>query len=318
MNWRSLLGFGGTVLFVAALAYYFDWTTLARSFSNLSLTVIAGALACSLVSVILLSMRWAVLAAPSTVTIGWREFRDAFLAQSVSLLTPAAVGADAYRIIVAVDREGGRSRAVGLVLFERVVSVAVYAYMFVAAFIVASFEGPVGSVFSIAALCFAVFGAGFILAMVLSVMFAQKIAAWVMARGWEKLALILEAATIVDPSRVFLSLLISALATGSWLMSIVILGFTVDIGLTVADLAMTGIVTDFARLLPISVQGIGVREAVFSSLAHEAGGDPTAALVTAATAYVLLTVIIVCAGAVARFTGGVAAKSRYTKGRSWQ
>ena len=305
MGWRSIIGLSGTIVFVAALAYFFDWSALGHSFANLSLGVAASAMGLSLASIVFLSMRWAILAAPAAATIGWREFRDAFLAQMISLLTPAAVGADAYRVAIAGDREGGRARAMGLVLFERIVGVAVYAYVFLAAFAAKVAFAPAGPVFTLSAMIFAGFGLAFIIFLLASRLFARKLAAWFKRRQYAKIAATLEAATIVAPSRLVLAIAFSLLATGTWLTSIAILGFAVNVGLTAADLTMAGIVTEFSRLLPISIQGIGVREATFASLAREAGGDPNAALVASATAYVLHSAVMVGAGATARLAGGL-------------
>jgi len=305
MTWRTLISLVGTLLFVAALAYIFDWSALARSFAELSLGVALSAMAISLTSNVFVALRWAVLAAPSGSIVGWREFQDAFLAQIVNLLTPAALGADAYRVAIAGDREGGRARAVGLVLFERIVGVAVYGYVFLAAFGVKVLQEPASPVFTLAATFFSVFAFGFILFLIASRLFARKLAAWFDGKHQPKIAAALEAATIVAPLRLVLAVLISVLATCTWLVSIGIMGFTLDVGISAADLTMAGIVTEFSRLLPISIQGIGVREATFASLAREAGGDANAALVAGASVYVLHSAAMVGAAAMARLAGGL-------------
>ena len=48
---------------------------------------------------------------------------------------------------------------------------------------------------------------------------------------------------------------------------------------------MTTILTEFARLVPISIQGIGVREATFAELTGLAGGSPEAGFVVCALLY---------------------------------
>jgi hypothetical protein len=47
------------------------------------------------------------------------------------------------------------------------------------------------------------------------------------------------------------------------------------------------VVTECARLLPISIQGIGVREVTFASLAAQAGVAAAPAFAACATAYAL-------------------------------
>jgi hypothetical protein len=58
-------------------------------------------------------------------------------------------------------------------------------------------------------------------------------------------------------------------------------------GLERTVVAVIAIVTEFSRLLPISVQGVGVREATFAFLAAQAGASSEAAFAACATAYAL-------------------------------
>lgn len=82
-------------------------------------------------------------------------------------------------------------------------------------------------------------------------------------------------------------ILLSGAATLCWLMCVVIAagaaGLTLDLGRTI----MITVATEFSRLLPISIQGIGVREVTFSWFAAAAGGSPAPAFVACATAYAL-------------------------------
>jgi hypothetical protein len=63
---------------------------------------------------------------------------------------------------------------------------------------------------------------------------------------------------------------------------------------------MIAIVTEFSRLLPISVQGIGVREATFAILAAQAGGSSEAAFAACATAYALHFILVAAIAFAAR------------------
>src|SRR5712671_3888557 len=88
---RIIVGLCGTL--IAAV--------LARAFAQLSFSVLAAATVFSLLTTLLLSIRWSVLAGPPNMLLGRREFRDALISQVFNLITPAAAGADAYRVIIA-------------------------------------------------------------------------------------------------------------------------------------------------------------------------------------------------------------------------
>jgi len=72
-----------------------------------------------------------------------------------------------------------------------------------------------------------------------------------------------------------------------WLACFVVVASAVGVGIDRATVGMSAIVAEFSRLLPISVQGIGVREATFAFLAAKAGGSFEAAFAACATAYAL-------------------------------
>jgi hypothetical protein len=65
---------------------------------------------------------------------------------------------------------------------------------------------------------------------------------------------------------------------------------------------MIAIITEAARLLPIFLQGIGVREATFAFFAAQAGGGPSeAAFATCATAYALHFALVLALALAARY-----------------
>jgi hypothetical protein len=56
-----------------------------------------------------------------------RGFNDALVGQIFNRVTLAAVGADAYRVMLAGDREGGRTRDMAMVVLERFLGFGTYA-----------------------------------------------------------------------------------------------------------------------------------------------------------------------------------------------
>ena len=62
---------------------------------------------------------------------------------------------------------------------------------------------------------------------------------------------------------------------------------------------LVAILADIARWMPLSLQGIGVREAAFATMFVFFGADSAQGFVIGATAYVLLTIAMVISGGLA-------------------
>ncbi len=251
-----------------------DWASLARAVAQLSFSVLAAATTLSLLTTLLLSTRWSVLAAPPNVLLGRREFRDALISQVFNLITPAATGADAYRVIIARDREGGRGRAAGLVILGRIIGIGGYALVFVFCYAMAAAAyGHPPVVFSAAVSIFAILAALPFVTMFFARLIASHKHLWLEARLPVTIKAVLAAVVGVLPARAAVQLGLSILGAVMWLVCLMVLGSATEIGLDREVVGMIAIITEFSRLLPISFQGVGVREATFAFLAAQAGGS---------------------------------------------
>ena len=304
MRMQPLLKWVGTATALAGTAAVLDWHAFINGILHLSLGVLSVAAALSLATTAMLSLRWAVLAAPPTKAWGSREFKDALAGLVFNLFTPASVGADAYRLVIAGDREGGRTRAAGLLLLERMLGIAGYAVVFLIGYAAAIAESPVAPVFVAAAISFAAGLSMLVVAILLMRLFRwDEVSPWIHAgRSWVR-----DAAFAVSdlPSwRFAIGIVLSFMAALTWLGYFLVLAYGTKLTLTAPALTMAAIVTEFSRLLPISIQGIGVREATFAWLATEAGGAAGPALATCAVAYALHFALVGVAGVTARTSFG--------------
>jgi glycosyltransferase 2 family protein len=298
---RIVVGLSGTLIAAVLALSILDWASLAHAFRQLSFGVLAAATVFSLLTTLLLSIRWSVLAGPPNMPLGRREFRDALISQVFNLITPAAAGSDAYRVIIAGDREGGRGHAAGLIVLERILGVAGYALAFVLCYAMAGVYGRANAVFSAPESIFAVLAA---LPFVI-LLFAQLIRShthlWLEARLPATIKAILAAVVGVLPARAAAALGLSLLGTLMWLVCLMVIARATGIGLDHAVVGMIAVITEFSRLVPISFQGIGVREATFAFLATRAGGYSEAAFAACAAAYALHFAIVMVVAVAARY-----------------
>ena len=296
---RTIIGFAGTLTAFALALWLLDWDALVVAFANLPAEALALSAVFSLLTTLVLGARWAVLTAPTGQWYGRQRFRDALVGQIYNVLTPAAVGADAYRIVIASHREGGRTRAVAMVFLERIFGLSAFAFAFLLSFIV-GINGPASSLLAGAAVIFA----GMLLTM-LSMLVITRVLVWPgMAITATKRGILLgeifAQLTIIPLSRLLSALVLTLVGLATWLLCLGIIARANGLLLPSQDIVMIAVVTEFARLLPISIQGIGVREMTFASLAAKAGGAAAPAFAACATAYALHFLLSAVIGLIAR------------------
>ena len=112
---RILAALFGTLIAVVLALSILDWASLAHAVAQLSFGVLAAATTLSLLTTLLLSTRWSVLAASPNVLLGRREFRDGLISQVFNLITPAAAGADSPGRARPVHRRQDPALAAGAV-----------------------------------------------------------------------------------------------------------------------------------------------------------------------------------------------------------
>jgi glycosyltransferase 2 family protein len=294
---RVILGLFGTLAALALALWLIDWQMLLAAFVHLSPGTLLVSAVLSVASTLLQAVRWAVLMARPGDRIGTQEFHDALVGQAFNLITPAALGADAYRVVMAGGREGGLTPAMAMVVLERLLGFAAYA----AAFLLA-FASGVDDLASEAMSGAATFFASTLVA--LAVLFiAARYPVWHGLRLPNAFALAREPirrVATLPPWRSWCALALTLAGLGTWLLCVGIIAIASGVSLPVHVIVAIAVVTECARLLPISIQGIGVREATFAALAIQAGGVGAAAFAACATAYALHFVMSGLLGIVAR------------------
>jgi uncharacterized membrane protein YbhN (UPF0104 family) len=133
---RVILGLLGTLAALALALWVIDWQALLGAFARLSPGVLLLSAFLSIVTTLILAVRWAVLTAGPRDRFGGQEFRDALVGQVFDLITRAALGSDAYRVVMAGSRDGGRTRAFAMLVLERLLGLGAYALTFLLAFAV--------------------------------------------------------------------------------------------------------------------------------------------------------------------------------------
>jgi uncharacterized membrane protein YbhN (UPF0104 family) len=285
MRARVIVGLVGTLAAFALALWLIDWHALLTAFARLSPGVILVSSIFSIATTLILAARWAMLAAATTHRGTMQSFLDALVGQVFNLVTPAAVGADAYRAVVASGRDGGRTRAVAMLFLERAMGLWTYALAFLVAFAIEARERP-DAIMDGAAVVFAA-----ILLMLSGMVLVARHSIWASilpdVRGLRNLRDAVGQIRNLSAARLLSAVALTVVGLATWLLCLGIMARGTGLLLPARVMVMIAVVTECARLLPISAQGIGVREVTFATLATQAGGDGAAAFAACATGYAL-------------------------------
>jgi hypothetical protein len=173
-----------------------------------------------------------------------------------------------------------------MVMLERLLGFAAFAVAFLLAF-AAGVDGLANEIMSGAAIFFA----GTLV--MLGVLFiAARYSAWHGMRlpdffGLARVSEAIGQVARLPPWRFWCAVALTLTSLGTWLLCFGIIAKASGVNLLAHIIVAIAVVTECARLLPISIQGIGVREATFAALAVQAGGAAAPAFAACATAYAL-------------------------------
>ena len=281
----------------AAVAGSLDWSRVEAAWRGLRITQLVWAALAIVMAQGLIGLRWAWLASQVAGTPAGRAFRDAIVATLFSLVTPAGVGGDVYRVAASPTGPGSRMRTGTIVMTERLLGIFVYALIFLACFtlLVGRQGGFLASLapwllaISIAALMLGVAGRR-LLAGVLARFAGARMAALASALDQIK------AGSAVVWAVAFLA---SLGATLTWIAAAALLSDGLAVRPPFAGIAATAVIAELSRILPISVQGVGVREAAFGLGFADLGAPFDDGVFVGAVLYLMHAAIVVITGLLA-------------------
>jgi uncharacterized membrane protein YbhN (UPF0104 family) len=283
---RVILGLFGTLAALALALWLIDWQALLDAFARLSLGVLLLSGFLSIVTTLILASRWAILMAGPQDQYGVQKFRDALVGQVFNLITPAALGADAYRMVMAGNCDGGRTQALAMLLVERMLGLGAYAAAFLLVFTVGA-SGFATEIMNDAAIFFAG-----LMGVLASLFIAARYSRWHGIRlpdsfGLARVREAIDRVATLPLWRLLCAVGLTLAGLATWLLSLGIVAKASGVRLPAQLIVAIAVMTECARLLPISIQGLGVREATFAALAVQVGGAAAPAFAACATVYAL-------------------------------
>ncbi|MDP1665880.1 MAG: lysylphosphatidylglycerol synthase transmembrane domain-containing protein [Methylobacter sp.] len=314
---KTVLRLIASVVLLGIAVYLLDWQSLSRILVTLNPVVFCVAVLIAACLYLPMAYRWFMLVRAARPGVFRWHLQYFCMGTFLNTFTPANIGGDVYRFIML--RQNGRRYFVLLALFrERLLGL----YSYLLGYLIFWF-------------CYLLTGgqrslvldllAGAIIVALMGLWGLPVLMGRIRRLGWfagrRNIKIVIDAcwrASRFKSVGEFVKLFfLSMVALGIWYVAILYLAYTMDIKIAPAALGIVVILAELIRLLPVSVQGIGMREGAYAYVFTLLGYSGEAGFALAAVGYLALTVAILLmgvVGAVLKQTGiGLLPKSGLSK-----
>ncbi len=282
--------------------YMLDLDSLSKTMRGGNPLLFLLAIAVILVMYVILSARWQLMAGRVLKSSPEMNAAVYFKATFLNTFTPANLGGDGYRLVVLKSETVSTGEMLRLLLRERILGLYGYVIVFVSAygFIVATtaptlrWEGNpyiygLAVAMAFFMLPFLARPLGICLVMVLRSVIGKlrlpKLEGWVVTL-----------ADLLSPKGTLRLMLLTFFGILFWVLSIRIVAEGFGLQVPLLHLAAAATLVELIRMVPVTIQGIGLREGAFSYLLSFFGHNPEQCYVVALVAYLALSVSILLCG----------------------
>ena len=224
-----------------------------------------------------------------------------FISVFLNMFTPAQVGGDVYRYFSLRSGAANGWTLAGAILRERLIGVAGYALFFIVCFaasIIATGGGSLPKIYWLGLIAFAL--GLVVLALAKPILHLLERGQYtIFGRSLARPGEMLSTALDMGSLRFIAGIQSLSLVTcATWTLSLLIIARDLNLQTDFLILGMAGILTDLIRALPITIQGIGVREGVFAYLIAATGATLEEGFAVGLAAYLAVTVAIILVGVI--------------------
>ncbi|VVE39639.1 lysylphosphatidylglycerol synthase transmembrane domain-containing protein [Pandoraea terrigena] len=299
---KQALKFLVSVALVVFAVSLLDFHSMLRTLKEGSLASFVIAICINILTVFILGFRWHRLSV-SQVHLSFRsQLSIYFRANFLNTFTPANLGGDAYRLVRLRRPSLSSADLVKLLLRERIIGFYGYILVFTIAYIYLLIQSGFRTVWIenpyIYGAMIAIVALG--LPIVAKPLMRCTIAILHVVKGGRRFMAferwIVVVFSLLTTTGALPMLGITFLGIFSWIASIQVIAHGFGISVSWAQLAAVATLVELIRLIPITVQGVGLREGVFTYLLGYWGYSHENSYVIAIMAYLALSVSIVLCG----------------------
>lgn len=274
-----------------------DFRALADVAGRLAPGMLVAAVAASFFHYAVMGLRWHVLVRDAGASSAPGNLARYFYATMLNIFTPANIGGDVYRLFATPGGTGGRMRIVSVLLRERFVGLLAFLLVVAACAAAASLAGERTGTALPGTAAAAVLGAVLVCAAPMPLGWVER---WRAVRRRRDLARLVSEGRRAFAFRGWrefgLLMGLSFLAILGWLVSLKIIAADIDLPISWFLLGVVATGVELVRLIPVSVQGIGVREGAYAWAFGVLAMSPEAGFVLGALGYLVLNLAMLLSG----------------------
>jgi uncharacterized protein (TIRG00374 family) len=284
------------IAILAAAINMLDWRVIWDVAGQLTIAAVLVVLIIILSEFPFLAWRWHLIVRDESSEPARRHFETYFIAAYFGAFTPGHVGTDAYRFVSMRSQGVRTSPIVAMLLRERVLGLVGYLlFLSIAASISLQTDEHLPAE-----------GRGFLL--VCALLSGLAIAALIGGRYAVYLLRLIsisgvqrylsEIIKVIDCAFQFRRLPEAAMLLGLtiigdvnlWALAFYVVALAIGVDISFFLIGAIVVIVELVRLIPLTIQGIGVREAAFAALFALVGQDPATGFVISSLCFVLLNV----------------------------
>ncbi|TFB12817.1 flippase-like domain-containing protein [Candidatus Marinimicrobia bacterium MT.SAG.4] len=291
------------VLFILLIIYRVDFQRVAPFLEYVRLDLLILSYAFSVLTVILMAYRWKIFIKQKNVSVPMLKLlRIYFVGVFFNTFLPGSIGGDVKRALDLSNTVGGRSVSLSIVITERLIGIISLLVMgMLSSFFLFAITDKFDSLLLIQIFVLSLIGFSIMVAFfsksvakilslklktILKIRFLKNLDIY------EKIKEVYKSVYSYKYSgaTLFKGFLISFLMRGVWVFACYLVAVSMGIKPSFSMLILILSIVEIARMVPISIHGVGIREGVFGALYSGFGMSFTEGVLLAFIFYLLLTV----------------------------
>lgn len=291
---------------LALAVWLMDWDGVRKALGALDGTSFVIAVALLACEFPVLGLRWFLMIRNLAPLPATEHLRRYLMAVFLNTFTPGQLGGDVYRFVDLRRNGASGARLAARLVQERALGLIGYLAFFDLCLLIhlASAAAPWSGLNSALALA----GAGFATVVLAAPFVAPLLLRVPLSARWRQTSLVSRAHALLADSVDFgtpgnYARLVGLSMIGGgliWTVGVWVVARGIGMPASFAILGMTAVVVDIVRLVPVTIQGIGVREAGFALVLGWFGYDVEQAFILGAVVYAAVGVATLAAGALGR------------------
>jgi glycosyltransferase 2 family protein len=310
-----ILRISGSATIVALAAWLLDWRALEGALKTLGIGSFVLAIALSIASYVPLALRWGLLLPHRDGPSG--SIVVALRANIWNAFTPANIGGDAYRLVAHARSGGSAAAAMAALVRERLLGLLVYLAGYCGSW-AWWFSGSTGGACPWSKVDVTHGGGLFMIAAAVTGSIALILLAaiaWTMHMGmihtegprsestWSIRGILNSISAPIPLLHLITILLLSVAGLALWVSAVGVIAADMGSQVPLPALAAIVILIELARLLPVSLQGIGVREGAFAVCFGWIGAGEESGFVLGGISYLALSLAMIIVGSIGWLIG---------------